>query len=101
MSKILDRTREILLEVFGSYISDDLNSAKEIINKNTFAGKNEPDEAVVLIHCNGIPSGFDSSKLLESWFEVSELLQTHYCEHINSVIIGVYLNEKNGPNKNN
>lgn len=95
MKSILKRTREAIFEVFGEYISSNPEIAKEIIKKSTYTGKDDPGgwspEAAVIIHTeSGIPSGLFDCDLFERWFEVSAKLKTHYCEHINAAVIGVY-----------
>ncbi|KKN19842.1 hypothetical protein LCGC14_0941680 [marine sediment metagenome] len=92
---ILERTRKAIFDVFGEYISEDAEKAKEIINKSTCVGADDPGEwspnAAVIIYCeSGVPSGSFNPKVFEYWFEVTDLLKTHYCEHINAAVIGVY-----------
>ncbi len=92
---ILERVRSAIDEVFGRYISADPARRRKIIEEATFLGEDDPGEwapnADVVIHCeSGIPSGSWNPKELEMWFEVSDKLKTHFCEHVNSAVIGVY-----------
>jgi hypothetical protein len=96
-NSILEEVRKAIDEVFGEYISQDPVRRREIIERSTFVGKDDPGgwapNAAVTIHCeSGIPSGLYSSELFEKWFSVSDRLRTHFCEHINSAVIGVYRN---------
>lgn len=95
MKNILSKTREVLFNVFGSYISDDPKVAKRIIKEATFTGKTDPGgwspSAAVIIHLeSGIPSGMYDHRIDEKWYEVSQQLGTHFVEPINGAVSGVY-----------
>lgn len=92
---ILQRVRAAIDEVWGSYISEDSEARKRIIEQSTYIGSEDPGQwspkAAVIIHCErGIPNGSHSTRLMEKWWDVSDKLGTHFCEHINTAVIGVY-----------
>jgi len=94
---VLARVRQSILKVFGRYISEDVKTARRIIEQSTFTGKDDPGgwsrNAAVIIHTeSGIPNGSWDTRMFEKWFSVSELLTDHFCEHVNGAVIGVYRN---------
>lgn len=92
---MLEEVRKAIDEVFGSRIASDPVERRKIIEDATYIGRDDPGEwapnAAVTIHCeSGIPSGLYNPLLFEKWFEVSDKLGDHFCEHVNSAVIGVY-----------
>jgi len=93
-SDILHDVRAAIFEVFGDYISGDARRALKIIKEATFLADEDPGQwapnAAAVIHCeSGIPNGLYDG-LYEKWFNVSAMLKSHYCEHINAAVIAVY-----------
>jgi len=39
---------------------------------------------------SGIPSGSYDPRIADMWFDVSDKLKTHFVEHINGAVAGVY-----------
>lgn len=96
-SKVLSKVRSLILKHFGSWIDEDPARAKRIVEEATFTGKTDPGgwdrSATVVIHTeSGIPNGlFDGpTSTMEKWVEISKEMGTHFCEHINGAVIGVY-----------
>ena len=91
----LQRVREAIEEVWGNSISSDMQRTRKIIKDATYTGKNDPGgwspSSEVVIHCeSGIPNGLYSTRGIENWERVSDLLGDLYCEHINGAVIAVY-----------
>jgi hypothetical protein len=91
----LNQVRNAIEEVFGNYISEDKAKARDIINKATFRGNEDPGEwaptSEVVIHTeSGIPNGLYDCRTLEMWCAVSDRLNGMFCEHVNGGVIAVY-----------
>lgn len=95
MNETLEQTREALFKVFGKLISDDPEEAKRLIERHTHlpeddSGQWAPHSAVVIhSECIPLPSPCEVPAI-EAWCRVSELIDGHFCEHINSAVAAVY-----------
>lgn len=92
---ILEQTRKALFEVFGKQIAYSEEMADILIRRHTFCGDEDPGEwspgAAVVIHCESIPLPEPVDiPAIEAWSRVSDLLEGHFCEHINNVVVAVY-----------
>lgn len=94
---VLKHVRALILKHFGDEIAPTQVEAKKVIKAATFTGKTDPGgwarKAAVVIHCeSGIPNGLyeESGKTMEKWFEISREMGSHFAEHVNGAVIGVY-----------
>lgn len=95
MNEILEQTRDALFKIFGAGISDDPTEAKKLIEQHTHLPEDDSGQwaprsaAVIHAECIPLPSP-EEIPAIEAWCRVSDLLDGHFCEHINGAVVAVY-----------
>lgn len=89
---ILDRVRDVLLDVFGELLGE---GAERIINEATYTGAEDPggwdEKACVVVHTeSGLPSYGYYVETDRMWLQVTEKLGDLYCECYNAAVVCVY-----------